>query len=141
MTGWGIRDQFLRRTVGYGAAFFSDIPKPPHFNLFWSQFFFFIRAYNNPVFGLWVKILYSYRDNLLVNVVIALMIVIGGIGWWVSNDIWINRKRFLSHKHLSLHTRLVLRTTVALVVLGCLGLIFTEHFGLCLLYPSDAADE
>ena len=119
--------------MGLGAAVlyffgFNDIQNPAA--RLWASIFHVISAYNNAGFGLWAKNLEAYRDNTVVNVVIALMIVIGGIGWWVSNDIWINRKRFLSHRHLSLHTRLVLRTTVALIVVGCLGLIFTEHFGL-----------
>jgi len=67
----------------------------------------------------------------VVNGVIAALIVIGGIGWRVSNDLWINRHRlgeWSRRSRLSLHTRLVLRTTAALIVIGAVGLLFTEHF-------------
>jgi Trk-type K+ transport system membrane component len=91
--------------------------------------FHVISAYNNAGFGLWAKNLEAYRDNTVVNAVIAAMIVIGGIGWRVTNDLWVNRLRLQRLRRLSLHTRLVLRTTVVLIVLGALGLLVTEHFG------------
>ena len=119
--------------MGIGAAVlyffgFTDIENPA--KRAWASIFHVIIAYNNAGFGLWAKNLENYRDNIVVNTVIASMIVIGGIGWWVTNDLWANRKRLKNLKRLSLHTRLVLRTTVGLIALGCLGLIFTEHFGL-----------
>ncbi len=119
--------------MGIGAAVlfffgFTDIENPAQ--RAWASIFHVISAYNNAGFGLWAKNLENYRDNIVVNAVIASMIVIGGIGWWVTNDLWANRKRLKSLKRLSLHTRLVLRTTAGLIILGCLGLIFTEHFGL-----------
>jgi Trk-type K+ transport system membrane component len=54
------------------------------------------------------------------------MIVIGGIGWRVTSDLAANR---FHRRRLSLHTRLVLRTTALLIVVGALGLLVTEHFG------------
>jgi Trk-type K+ transport system membrane component len=88
--------------------------------------FHVISAYNNAGFGLWAKNLEAYRDNSVVNAVIASMIVIGGIGWRVTSDLAANRFR---RRRLSLHTRLVLRTTALLIVVGALGLLVTEHFG------------
>ena len=119
--------------MGIGAAVlfffgFTDIENPA--KRAWASIFHVISAYNNAGFGLWAKNLENYRDNIVVNAVIASMIVIGGIGWWVTNDLWANRKRLKNLKRLSLHTRLVLRTTAGLIILGCLGLIFTEHFGI-----------
>ena len=53
---------------------------------------------------------------------------VGGIGWRVINDLWTNRARLQGLRRLSLHTRLVLRSTALLIVLGALGLLFTEQF-------------
>jgi Trk-type K+ transport system membrane component len=106
---------------------FTDISNPPQ--RLWASLFHVISAYNNAGFGLWDNNLVAYRDNPVVNGVIASMIVIGGIGWRVINDLWGNRLRLQRLRRLSLHTRLVLRTTVLLIVLGCLGLLVTEHFG------------
>jgi Trk-type K+ transport system membrane component len=106
---------------------FTDISNP--LQRLWASLFHVISAYNNAGFGLWAKNLEAYRDNTVVNVVIAAMIVIGGIGWRVVNDLWLNRFRLQRLRRLSLHTRLVLRTTAALIVIGCIGLLITEHFG------------
>lgn len=97
----------------------------------WAALFHCISAYNNAGFGLWSDSLESYRQQPVVNAVIAALIVIGGIGWRVANDLWVNRFR-LGHLHrlsrLSLHTRLVIRSTLVLIILGTIGLLFTEHF-------------
>ena len=106
---------------------FTDIEQPGQ--RLWASMFHVISAYNNAGFGLWSNSLEPYRDNTVVTGVIALMIVIGGIGWRVANDIWINRFRLRRIRRLSLHTRLVIRTTVLLIVVGAVGLWITEHFG------------
>ena len=114
-------------TVVIYAFGFTDIEQPGR--RLWASLFHVISAYNNAGFGLWAKNLEGYRDNAVVNIVIAAMIVIGGIGWRVVNDLWLNRLRLQRLRRLSLHTRLVLRTTAALIVIGCIGLLITEHFG------------
>jgi trk system potassium uptake protein TrkH len=114
-------------TVVLYAFGFTNIENP--LRRLWASLFHVISAYNNAGFGLWANNLENYRDNTVVNVVIASMIVIGGIGWRVINDLWINRLRLQRLRRLSLHTRLVVRTTVALILLGCIGLLITEHFG------------
>jgi len=106
---------------------FTDISNP--LQRMWASLFHVISAYNNAGFGLWEQNLVEYRDNPVVNGVIASMIVIGGIGWRVINDLWANRKHLRRVGRLNLHTRLVLRSTLALIVLGCIGLLITEHFG------------
>ncbi|MFM7240340.1 MAG: TrkH family potassium uptake protein [Cyanobium sp.] len=115
----------LGTVVLYGFGF-SDIANP--LERFWASLFHCISAYNNAGFGLWSDSLVRYRDNPVVNGVIASMIVVGGIGWRVINDLWSNRNRLNRLKRLSLHTRLVLRSSGLLIVVGCLGLLFTEQF-------------
>ncbi len=91
----------------------------------WAALFHSISAYNNAGFGLWSDSLQKYRTNGVVNVVIIVLIVLGGLGWRVTNDLWSNRKK-LTFRQLSLHTRLVIRTSLFLVCLGTLGLLLTE---------------
>ncbi|WP_159816328.1 potassium transporter TrkG [Cyanobium sp. Copco_Reservoir_LC18] len=105
---------------------FTDIPDKGQ--RLWASLFHCISAYNNAGFGLWRDSLVGYRSQPVVNGVIGLLIVMGGIGWRVTNDIWVNRFRLARIRRLSLHTRLVIRTTIALIVLGAVGLLFTEHF-------------
>ncbi len=91
----------------------------------WASVFHSISAYNNAGFSLWTNSLQDYRNNWVVNFVLIVLIVLGGFGWRVTNDIWINR-RSLKLRNLSLHTRLVIRSSFILICLGFLGLIFTE---------------
>lgn len=106
---------------------FTDIQNPV--KRFWASLFHVISAYNNSGFGLWANNLENYRDNTVVNGVIACMIVLGGIGWRVMNDVWVNRNGLRRLGRLAIHTRIVLQTTLLLIVVGCVGLLITEHFG------------
>ncbi len=91
----------------------------------WVSIFHSISAYNNAGFSLWSESLIDYRSNWVVNIVLITLIILGGFGWRVTNDIWINR-RSLKLRNLSLHTRLVIRSSFILISLGFFGLIFTE---------------
>jgi len=100
----------LGTLVLYGFGF-TDIANP--LERFWASLFHCISAYNNAGFGLWGDNLVRYRDNPVVNGVIATMIVVGGIGWRVINDLWSNRSslqplrgfnlRQISLRQISLH--------------------------------------
>tara|TARA_Y100001968_G_scaffold123664_1_gene112646 strand:+ start:10042 stop:11457 length:1416 start_codon:yes stop_codon:yes gene_type:complete len=91
----------------------------------WASLFHSISAYNNAGFGLWSESLENYRMNWVVNLVIIILIILGGLGWRVTSDLWNNRKE-LRRRNLSLHTRLVLRTTFVLIIFGTFGLLITE---------------
>jgi len=91
----------------------------------WSSIFHSISAYNNAGFSLWSNSLQDYRTNFLVNTVFVFLIVMGGLGWRVIDDIWSNKKN-LSYKKLSLHSRLVIRTSFSLILFGSLGFFITE---------------
>ncbi len=105
---------------------FTDIQRPGE--RLWASLFHCISAYNNAGFGLWSDNLVRYRDQPVVNGVIAAMIVIGGIGWRVTQELWTQRFRLHRLRRLSLHTTLVRQATASLVLVGALGLLFTEHF-------------
>ncbi len=91
----------------------------------WSSIFHSISAYNNAGFSLWSNSLQDYRTNFLVNAVFVFLIVMGGLGWRVIDDIWSNKNN-LSYKKLSLHSRLVIRTSFSLILFGSLGFFITE---------------
>ncbi len=91
----------------------------------WFSIFHSISAYNNAGFSLWSNSLQDYRTNFLVNTVFVFLIVMGGLGWRVIDDIWSNKSN-LSYKKLSLHSRLVIRTSFSLILIGSLGFFITE---------------
>ncbi|MEB3275645.1 MAG: potassium transporter TrkG [Cyanobacteriota bacterium] len=94
----------------------------------WAALFHCISAYNNAGFGLWADNLVGYQFNAVVCGVIGSLVVMGGIGWRVTNDLLHYRFQLRRLRNLSLHTRLVLRSTVLLLLIGTLGLLFTEQF-------------
>ncbi len=94
----------------------------------WAAIFHSISAYNNAGFGLWSNSLENYRSNWVVNSVIITLIILGGLGWRVTSDLWSNRYR-LNRRTLSLHTRLVIRTSFLLILIGTFGLLITESLG------------
>ena len=102
---------------------FNDIPDLAERS--WTALFHSISAYNNAGFGLWSDSLQTYRSNWVVNLVIIMLIILGGLGWRVTSDIWDNRMK-LNLGRLSLHTRLVIRTSFILTMVGFLGLLITE---------------
>ena len=91
----------------------------------WTSIFHSISAYNNAGFSLWSNSLQDYRTNFLVNSVFVFLIVMGGLGWRVIDDIWSNKKN-LSYSKLSLHSRLVIRTSLSLIFFGSLGFFIIE---------------
>lgn len=66
----------------------------------------------------------SLYDNVFVNTVLMLLIVIGGIGFLVWDDITTCKFKF---KKFSLHTKMVLSVTAALILGGALLLYMFEH--------------
>ncbi|MDC3118385.1 potassium transporter TrkG [Prochlorococcus sp. AH-716-K03] len=114
--------------ISFGAIvlyFFGFLEIQNNWQRLWSSIFHSISAYNNAGFSLWSNSLQDYRSNFVVNIVFIFLIVMGGLGWRVIDDIWSNRKN-LSYKKLSLHSRLVIRTSFSLIIFGSLGFFVTE---------------
>ncbi len=112
-------------TVLYAFGF-NDIPNKGE--RLWAAIFHSISAYNNAGFSLWPSSLEHYQTSWVVNSVIIALILLGGLGWRVTSDLWSNRKH-LRRRNLSLHTRLVLRTSFLLIIIGTVGLLITESLG------------
>ncbi len=68
----------------------------------------------------------TLRDNAYVNIILMLLIVIGGLGFFVWEDLWNNRR---SLKNVSLHTKLVLVVSLVLIAAGTGLLILFENGG------------
>ena len=105
--------------------FFGFIDISNNWERLWASVFHSISAYNNAGFSLWSASMFEYRTNFIVNVVFISLIILGGLGWRVIDDIWNNRKN-LRYEKLSLHSKLVLRTTLNLIIFGALGFLITE---------------
>ena len=88
-----------------------------------------VSAFCNAGFTLFPDSLMRYRDDAFVNVVITVLVIIGGLGFLVNmelRDLLLCRLRGSRPTRLSLHTRLVLAVSAALLVFGMAGFLLTE---------------
>ena len=86
-----------------------------------------IASFNNAGFDIigGFQNMIPYSEDILLNVVTALLIIFGGLGFLVIVDIC-KKRRF---KTLSLHSKVVISTTLFLIVFGTLALKGTEKMG------------
>lgn len=65
----------------------------------------------------------TYQGSVLVNLVICFLIIIGGLGFFVWDDIRIHRFKINKYK---LHTKIVLTVTSTLILIGFLSIFIFE---------------
>lgn len=73
-----------------------------------------VSAFGNAGFDVTGSSLEGYSTNIAVNLIVALLIIFGGLGFGVLVDIYEER----SWRRLSLHTKTVLRMTLLLLMIG-----------------------
>lgn len=81
-----------------------------------------ISAFNNAGFSLWPDNLIRYIGDPVVNIVITLLIILGGLGFIVILDLI--RKR--NWRTLALNSKIVLTTSAALIFAGFVVIFITE---------------
>lgn len=88
-----------------------------------------ISAFCNAGFSLFSENLANYRGDVLVNLVMMLLIVLGGLGFFVLQEIKLAIKHSLSGERVkfSLHTKLVASVTTGIILAGSI-LIFLADF-------------
>ena len=94
----------------------------------YNAIFHSVSAFCNAGFDLMGKYgqfssLTTFRDDPYVQIIIMSLIVIGGVGFFVWSDLL---KCKFHMKKYTLHTKIVLTTTVFLLVTGALGFFFLE---------------
>lgn len=81
-----------------------------------------ISAFCNAGFDLFGNSLVSFQSDPYVNLIIMALIMVGGLGFQVYIDIYEKR----SFKKLSLHSKMVIETSLALVFFGGLAILLLE---------------
>ncbi len=97
----------------------------PFDRAFLNGVFHAVSAFNNAGFSLFPDSLIRYRDDLVVNLTVMALIISGGIGFVVVNDIWERIRR--KQKRLMLHSMIVLASTAILIVVGAFLIYFSER--------------
>lgn len=83
-----------------------------------------ISAFNNAGFDLLgnFRSLTGYASNLVMNCTIAALIILGGLGFFVYRDVLMKRR----WKKFTMHSKIVLSMTLALIVVGMLLFMITS---------------
>ncbi len=131
LTGFIIKTSLIIEAIGailLFPQFFKD------FGLLkgiWYSIFHSVSAFCNAGFDLMgirsqFSSFISYNDNLLVNVVIMLLIIIGGIGFLTWDDLKTNKLKFKSY---SLQTKIILITSLILIFVPSIYFFAFEYRG------------
>jgi len=103
----------------------------PFFQALYTAAFHSVSAFCNAGFSLFPDSMMRYSDNLFVNLTMCGLIILGGIGFPVLYDLrsWVRMRR-QRRCRLSIQTKAVLLTTLALIVSGALMFGALEHSSL-----------
>jgi len=111
-------------SFGLAINFIVFIQEFPFWEALGHSAFHAISSFNNAGFDiLGATSLQNYNTNILLNINTMVMIIVGGIGFIVIRDI-IDKK---SYKNLSIYSKIVLKTTLVLIVLGSLVIKIFEY--------------
>ncbi len=102
----------------------SFLREMPLTSAFYYGVFHAVSAFCNAGFALYTDNLESFKGDVLINLTITSLIILGGLGFVVIFEI--NRKRHNPLHSLSLHARLVLRMTAGLIIAGAVGIFLLE---------------
>lgn len=103
----------LAGTLILTLRFWGDMPFG---DALWFGFFHSVSAFNNAGFSLFSTNLMDYRGDLIINLTIPLLIILGGLGYLVLLEIYNFRRK--SILRLSTHTKIVLWTSGILILAG-----------------------
>ena len=110
--------------MGIVLSFLVFVQDYPVLKALWISIFHSIAAFNNSGFDILggLRNLIPYQNNILLNLTTSGLIIFGGLGFLVILDVL--KKR--SFRKLTLHSKVVLTTTLTLRVAGTLLLKATE---------------
>jgi trk system potassium uptake protein TrkH len=98
---------------------------------FYEASFHSVSAFCNAGFSTYSDSFMTVHNDFFSLSLISILIILGGLGFTVLTDIrhyFQTKKKFRKQYHFSLHTKIVLRATVFLLVIGFVGFFVTEFF-------------
>ncbi len=119
--------------IGSGLSFLVFSKSYPTNQAIVISIFHAISSFNNAGFDLLgnFQSLSLYNDNILLNLTTCILIIIGGLGFFVIHDF--ATSRFKKNKKLKFHTKVVLTITIILLAIGTVGFYLTEKGNITIL--------
>lgn len=90
----------------------------------WFGFFHSISAFNNAGFSLYSDNMIGFKGDLVINLTIPILIILGGLGYLVLLELYNYRKKSLTR--ISTHTKIVLWTSGLLILAGMIIILTLE---------------
>ena len=111
----------------------------------WYSIFHSISAWNNAGFSLFSDSLVGYHSSWAVNLIIPGLIIFGGIGYQVIIEMYLLLIHKFQHKPgrfcFSLNFKVVVGTTILLLILGTIAFFLTELNNIATLEPFSFKDK
>lgn len=115
----------LIEVIGAVILFFEFIKKFSFLKAVYYSFFHSISSFCNAGFSLFSDNLSSFKNSLIINMTIPILIFLGGIGFsTILNCYNVLRKK---EKYLTSTTKLSIKISILLVVIGMLAIFFLEY--------------
>ncbi len=115
---------FLLEGIGAAVLFFRFLADSTPATALWKAIFHAVSAFNNAGFDILgnFRSLLDYQGDPTVLLTMAVLIILGGIGYLVVNDVLTSR----SFGRLSTDSKIVLVTTLSLLALGTIFILLVE---------------
>lgn len=113
---------------GIGALLlFATLPEAAWDQRLFSSIFHSVSAFCNAGFSTYPDSLIGLSHHPAALLVVMVLIVVGGLGFFVVHDVGDRLIHWRRRRQLRLQTRLVLGVSLALIVLGALGIHLSER--------------
>ncbi len=112
LTGVILRIVALCEFAGAALLAFVFVPEFGWAEGLWQSLFHSISAFNNAGFSLFPDSLSRWVGDPLINIVVPLLFILGGLGFTVASDVW----RLRRWRRFSLHTKLMLVGTAVILL-------------------------
>lgn len=141
---WILRGVILVTLVCEGIGFLllasRNLVDSPPLTAIWHALFHSVSAFCNAGFSLHDDSLTRYQGDVLVNVTIGSLVVIGGLGFPVILDLWQSRNENGNWRdrwdRLHVHSKIMLIGTAALLLIGTGSFLLLESDGVLKDVPS-----
>ncbi|HIT33677.1 MAG TPA: H(+)-transporting ATPase [Candidatus Faecousia intestinigallinarum] len=121
-----LRITLIFEMAGAALSFLVFVQDYPPLQALGISLFHSVAAFNNSGFDILGNLqnLIPYRNDIILNLVTCGLIFFGGIGFLVIREMWVHK---LHWKKYSMHAKVVLTVSAALIVVGTILLKLTEN--------------
>jgi len=122
---------FVFELIGCAILFFYWLPGRSFLYALYLGMFHSISAFCTAGFCLFPTSLMAYKNSIVVNLVIDVISLAGGIGFYVLNEIYMVSKKVVKHQrceNISTHAKLAVIITIIVILIGTTVIFISEKW-------------